>query len=110
MHRERPIAFEGDRHEAVIAKVRVVAMMIARCGLEQLDIEDQGKRSGALRRAYQPRAGVHRADLAFDAAEALLIDPVAFVDQDGVGMAELVVGPRALKNLGPEMLPIAHTN
>ena len=51
--REWPVALEGQRDEAVTAQMSMIVPPVR--GSEQIDVEDQGKRNGASRRAHKPR-------------------------------------------------------
>ena len=106
--RERPVAFEGQRHETVIVEMRMMMAVAVGRRPVQVDIEDQRQRHGAARGAQQSRLGVHRADLALDAVEAFLADPVALVDQDGVGVAELAANGLAIEQVEAELLGVRH--
>src|SRR4029077_1947009 len=105
------VSFERYGVETVgrhMKMIRSVEQLLIR--LEQSDAEDQRQRNEASRRSHDPRAVPDPADLLLDLIQAVGADEVAFVEQNSVGVAQLIVRGLAFEKLEAEVPGVCDRN
>ena len=105
--REGAIAGEGQGSEAVFVQVGVV---VGGAFAEQVDVEDQRQGDGGAGRMKDAGVGVFGADAGLDVGDAWRGGDVAFVEQDGVGMAQLMAGGDGVEVVEAEVFGVGDSN